>query len=251
VSAEDGSVASGGSGTEEPNRIADRVAVRLPVHLELDTAQEAQSGTSGNVSRSGMFVGFNSPPPVGTLARFEIRRPDGEPVRGIGEVVWIRVRWAGKGKPPGMGIRFRFMDEAGTAALEALIQDGLDRGLRMDPTADTDREAPHAEEEAPAIPVRHYGKPLMMSQSLGGQSKPASPAPVQTESADGDAQGWEALRKWANSPSPVGKSKGVEVGPQTDALGRTTTPLLGNLSDKAKLLVFAVLALILVIYLLF
>jgi hypothetical protein len=239
----------GASGADD--RIADRVAIKLPVKLELDTAQAAdQAALTGNVSHTGMYVAAKSPPPVGTLARFEIQRTDGPPVRGIGEVVWIRVRWTGKGKPPGMGIHFRFLDQEAKDSLNAMIEDGISRGLRIEGSVDTDREAdrPEGEEEELLVQHRPYGKPLTMSQPLlGGQAaaKPAKPVKASFSSGESEepSEGWGALRKWANSPAP-GKGTG-----QTDSLGRSTTPLLGNFGDKAKLIIFGILLLIFLIVL--
>jgi hypothetical protein len=247
VSADDSPAAGGGvQGGPDPERIADRVAVRLPVEFELDTSQGAQPGFTSDLSRTGMFLAFNAPPPVGTMARFCVRRTDGSEVRGIGEITWIRVRWSGKGRPPGMGIRFRYLDKASQSSLESVVEEALARGLKIDAASEEAEPDP----DEPVMPVRRYGKPLMMSQSLSGRQKPAPstprPAPAQA-SADGDAKGWESLRKWANSPTPLGVNK--EVGAPSDGLGRTATPFLGNLSDKSKLIVFGVLAVILLLVL--
>lgn len=239
----------GPEGGSVADRSADRVAVKLPVKIELDTAQAEQSALTGNVSNTGMFLAFKSPPPVGTLARFEIQRASGPPVLGIGEVVWIRVRWSGKGRPPGMGVHFRFLDREGRESLEALIADGLARGLRIEGDVDTDREAARPDEPEVLIQHRPYGKPLTLDEPPRPQlptTRPASPAGRRAGDSEEVSQGWDALRKWANAPAP-----GRTVAPgQTDDLGRTTTPLLGNLGDKAKLIAFGVLVLVLLIVLL-
>lgn len=231
-------------GESAADRIADRVAVQLPVKLEFDTAQSDEPAVTGNVSNTGMYVAFKSPPPVGTLARFEIQRNDGSVVRGIGEIAWIRVRWTGKGRPPGMGIHFRFLDEEGRKSLEALIADGLARGLKIDGDSDTDRQAARPPEE-PDFVVQHrpYGKPLTMDRPLAPISRP-TPTPSAPDGDDEASQGWGALRKWANSPAPVRAGSGA------DPLGQSATPLLGGMSDKTKLILFGVLILILLIVLL-
>jgi len=235
------------NGESAADRIADRVAVQLPVKLEFDTAQGGEPAVTGNVSNTGMYVAFKSPPPVGTLARFEIQRTDGAPVRGIGEVAWIRVRWTGKGRPPGMGIHFRFLDGEGRQSLESLIADGLARGLKIDGAADTDRSAaPPPDEPEFVVQHRPYGKPLTMDQPLRPVSRP-TPSPSEPEGDDEASQGWGALRKWANSPAPVGGGK-TEGG--AGALGQSPTPVLGGMSDKVKLIVFGVLILVFLIILL-
>jgi hypothetical protein len=239
-------------GASAADRIADRVAVQLPVKLEFDTAQSGEPAVTGNVSNTGMYVAFKSPPPVGTLARFEIQRTDGSAVRGIGEVAWIRVRWTGKGRPPGMGIHFRFLDAEGRQSLEALIADGLARGLKIegdaDAGSDTDRHAAASSEE-PDFVVQHrpYGKPLTMDRPLQPLSRP-TPTPSGPEGDDETSQGWGALRKWANSPAPVRGGATPDGGP--DPLGRSATPLLGGMPDKVKLIIFGVLILIFLIILL-
>jgi PilZ domain len=235
---------AGADGGSAADRIADRVAVQLPVKLEFDTAPSGEPAVTGNVSNTGMYVAFKSPPPVGTLARFEIQRSDGSVVRGIGEVAWIRVRWTGKGRPPGMGIHFRFLDREGRKSLEALIADGLARGLKIEGDSDTDRHAARPPDE-PDFVVQHrpYGKPLTMDQPLRPISRPTS-TPSAPDGEDEASQGWGALRKWANSPAPVRAGSGA------DPLGQSATPLLGGMSDKVKLILFGVLILILLIVLL-
>ena len=56
-----------------------------------------------DISRSGLFIATDHPPPVGTVIDVEISLPDGRLLlHGRAEVVWGRVDVA----PPGVGARF-------------------------------------------------------------------------------------------------------------------------------------------------
>jgi Tfp pilus assembly protein PilZ len=54
----------------------------------------------------GLFVQTPKPKPVGSKLRFALRiQSDAPPIKGFGEVRWIRVRDQGRGAPAGMGIQ--------------------------------------------------------------------------------------------------------------------------------------------------
>ncbi len=101
-----------------------RTAVELPVSIQVAGWPEPRGGLTANVSATGMFVRFERPEPIGTMVRLELDLgADSEPVRGMGEVIWIRVRWEGKNRPAGMGIRFLGLAPEPAAALEKKLDE--------------------------------------------------------------------------------------------------------------------------------
>lgn len=92
-------------------RAVERAVLELPVRMRFDSAREHQTAVTANVSEEGMYICSKEPPPVGSMVQFELdlsgRR---EPLRGSGEVVWIRVRGQGPRRPAGLGVRFRYLE---------------------------------------------------------------------------------------------------------------------------------------------
>lgn len=79
-----------------------------------------------NLSIGGMFVQGRNPRPVGTLLRFELQLGEGEPIRGVGEVVWIRAHSLGPEVPSGMGVQFGHLDETNRDRLRAAVFEALE-----------------------------------------------------------------------------------------------------------------------------
>jgi Tfp pilus assembly protein PilZ len=73
-----------------------------------------------------MFIPGKNPRPVGTLLRFELRLDEEEPIKGVGEVVWIRPRSQGPEAPSGMGIQFGHIDESNRDRLVRAVLQALD-----------------------------------------------------------------------------------------------------------------------------
>jgi Tfp pilus assembly protein PilZ len=75
----------------------------------------------------GLFVQTPKPKPVGSKLRFELRiQSDAPPVKGFGEVCWIRVRDQGRGAPAGMGIQVGLLiGEEGEDLLRSSIAGAL------------------------------------------------------------------------------------------------------------------------------
>lgn len=102
-----------------------RAPVAAPVRLQFDALEEPQDGHTANISIGGMFVQAKEPRPVGTLLRFELGLGGGQPIKGVGEVVWIRPHAQGREAPAGMGIQFGHLDDANRERLtEAVRQAG-------------------------------------------------------------------------------------------------------------------------------
>lgn len=96
------------------------------VRLQFDTLEEPQDGFTANLSTGGMFVQGRNPSPVGTFLRFELLMGEGEPIRGVGEVVWIRTHSLGPEVPSGMGVQFGHLDETNRDRLRAVVLEALE-----------------------------------------------------------------------------------------------------------------------------
>jgi type IV pilus assembly protein PilZ len=71
-----------------------------------------------NVSSLGIFVLTREPATPGTRVELEFAPPGSEPMRVMGEVVWVNPYRPGGDNPnPGMGIRFLDIDPARREAL--------------------------------------------------------------------------------------------------------------------------------------
>ena len=97
-----------------------------PVRLQFDALKEVQECFTGNLSIGGMFVAAKSPRPVGTLLRFELDLDSGEPIKGLGEIVWMRPRSLGEGAPSGFGVQFGHLEESDRERLQAVVLGALE-----------------------------------------------------------------------------------------------------------------------------
>ena len=78
-----------GQGAAHLLQVAPRYAPRIPTRLDasLEDGSESYDGWVFNLSRSGMLVTDAPMLPVGALCVFDFKLPNGETVRGTGEVV--------------------------------------------------------------------------------------------------------------------------------------------------------------------
>lgn len=103
-----------------------RVAVAVPMRVRYESILDFHETQSVNLSRSGAFVACPEPRPVGTLIDFEFGLTDGLTLlKGKGEVV--RVTTA---PVPGMGVRFRELDDEARQFLERVVQVNEQEGRR-------------------------------------------------------------------------------------------------------------------------
>jgi len=114
-----------GSGADA--RTQPRTLLEFPVRVEFATSREALESITGDLSRGGMFVSDENPKPIGTMVRFEVASDGGQPVRGLGEVAWIRVRWEGHDRPAGMGIQFRSLGKEALELIDRMIVEAAQR----------------------------------------------------------------------------------------------------------------------------
>jgi uncharacterized protein (TIGR02266 family) len=85
------------------HRIFERIPVRLQVRFR--TAGEFVQEHAINLSRGGIFIRSQDPPPVDTAVEVELLLPDGGPPVSSAGVVVHRQR-PGPGKVPGAGVQF-------------------------------------------------------------------------------------------------------------------------------------------------
>ena len=104
-----------------------RVPLVAPVKIEYTADKSTRSTYTANVSLDGLFILVSNPRPVGTKLGFELQiQRAGQPIRGFGEIRWIRVRDEGPGNPAGMGILIQMMiGEEGEAVLREAIAGAL------------------------------------------------------------------------------------------------------------------------------
>lgn len=77
--------------------------------------------TTENVSELGIFLVSDTPLEEGTKLDLTFHQPEGgEPIEITGEVMWIETE--GRGRKPGMGIRFMDPNEKLRARIKALIR---------------------------------------------------------------------------------------------------------------------------------
>src|SRR3990170_3732362 len=113
-------------------RQSTRAPVEAVVRLHFEGALAPESGFSANVSSSGMFVRHTEPREPGSRLTFEFQvGKERLPVLGTGEVVWLRERYEGPGKPPGMGIQFTNLDALSRQNLTMALFEFLEESLSL------------------------------------------------------------------------------------------------------------------------
>ena len=91
-----------GAGAPSDFARSTRMPLDAVVRLHFEGTVAFQNGFAANVSATGMFVKHPEPPPIGTRLVFEFTVGSArKPVQGTGEVVWIRDKYDGPGRPAG------------------------------------------------------------------------------------------------------------------------------------------------------
>lgn len=159
--------------------------------LQFDDAVEVIEGVCRNISIGGMQVLCDSPRSRGTLVRFELEIDDALTIRGLGEVVWMRAEeGAAPGREPGMGIKFRFIEQRDRQVIFKLVSEHIKERLEqkhpsMEEVAETPPAAPAGAEPTPA-PATVSASPDLDSSFLTVEPKsrhqvPTGPAAAATE----------------------------------------------------------------------
>ena len=104
-------------------REATRVPLVAPIELEYMPDKATESSFTLDASIGGCFVMSPNPRPLGTKLGFGIKiQSDKAPVKGFGEVRWIRVRDEGRRSPAGIGIQVTLLvGEEGQGLLRSTI----------------------------------------------------------------------------------------------------------------------------------
>ncbi|MCH9650355.1 MAG: PilZ domain-containing protein [Deltaproteobacteria bacterium] len=201
-----------------------RKAVRIS--LTFDDFRSFITQYSSHISMGGMFIGTRSPLPPATLCKLDVKLKDGYSiVSGLGEVVWTRERSEGPDRPPGMGVRFRELEDKSKDLIFAIVDRRLVEGSGADPSPALPGAA---EEEIPDLDelLRSAGRRREEAESR--LTPPPSTAPAASaepaESAD------PKLTIPEPAPSALRAPEAVETrGQQMDLL-----PSLDDLSDDRE-----------------
>jgi len=116
---------SGSPGSRESRdasgrRVHDRFGVELDVTVTSD--HNFYAGFVENMSVGGIFIATHQLKPVGSRLEFSVTLPGREqPIKGSGEVRWVRVYSETSNVPPGMGIRFDKLDPDSQRGIEEFL----------------------------------------------------------------------------------------------------------------------------------
>lgn len=132
-----------------PQRTATRAPVGKPIKLQFDGTNEVVEGDCSNISIGGMFIKVNAMPSQGSLVRFELVLDDENAIRGLAEVVWARPKSFGPGHEPGIGIKFRFLEQRDRQMIFKLVSQYIKERLASRPPMTMDPVAAAPEQAAP------------------------------------------------------------------------------------------------------
>lgn len=109
-----------GSGAER--RREARAAIELRV--EYKRVNSFFADYTKNISRGGTFIATAKPLPIGTEFVFKLTAPGlAQPLELRGAVAWtVNQEQSGPDKPAGMGIKFRYADDAEKQAIHAVVE---------------------------------------------------------------------------------------------------------------------------------
>jgi uncharacterized protein (TIGR02266 family) len=119
--AEASEAVSGLRASEAPRR---REHSRFSVDLDVTVTSDHNfyAGFVENLSVGGIFIATHQLKPVGERIEFSVNLPGSEePIRGAGEVRWVRVYSEASNVPPGMGIKFDQIAPAAVRAIESFL----------------------------------------------------------------------------------------------------------------------------------
>lgn len=120
---------------EVAHRQSPRFAQVLPIAVRVPTWEKFRALYTSNISRGGVFVRCLSPAPVGTVVVLRFGLPDRRIIEIEGEVVHVRPAdsTSGRGRRPGMGVRFVRWTEEQRRALAALADRAASLGYGSEP----------------------------------------------------------------------------------------------------------------------
>ena len=101
-------------------RIHPRCRVDLDVTVESE--HNFYSGFAQNLSAGGIFIATHTLHKAGEMLEFSINLPgSSEPIKGVGEVRWVRAFSENSNVPPGVGLRFIRLEPGSLEAIEAFL----------------------------------------------------------------------------------------------------------------------------------
>lgn len=149
------------SNQHTPQRGATRAPVGQPVRLQFDDSIDIGEGVCENISIGGMFVRAEDVRPQETLVRFELHLSEEQAIRGLGEVIWMRPSQRA-GEAPGMGIKFRYLEQQDRQLIFKLVSQHIKERLER-------RELPGARPAVEPVPT----PPADVGVIGGGAVEPA------------------------------------------------------------------------------
>ncbi|MCP4895385.1 MAG: TIGR02266 family protein [bacterium] len=122
--------------------------------VKFESLSTFMSTHSKNISRGGMFLQTDDPPPVGTPLGFDLKLGDGfSLVRGRGEVVWSQPASDASTQVPGMAVKFLALDDQSRTLIDKMVDDVMESGAEPFLLSRflEDLDATVAQESAPPI----------------------------------------------------------------------------------------------------
>lgn len=108
-------------GEHVKRRLQPRYGVELDVHF--GSEHNFYAGFVENMSVGGLFIATHQLRPLGELFEFSIFLPGtNKPIRGKGEVRWVREYNEGSDTQPGMGIRFYELEGDAEQVIKGFIK---------------------------------------------------------------------------------------------------------------------------------
>lgn len=131
---------------------------------------------AANVSKTGVFVVTPEPLAVGAVVRFRLYLSATECPCGLARVIWVRQRRDLHDEPPGMGMRFLYLESEGMRLLERFVNDYFKTKGHEDPdrTREISRDELARLEAAKAAAATRPRGPLRMKLRVGGGNRARS-----------------------------------------------------------------------------
>ena len=205
-----------------PHRTATRAPVGRPIRLQFDDALEVVEALCVNISIGGMFIRVEDSRPQGALVRFELLVDEERSIRGLGEVVWMRSIGGGGGREPGIGIKFRYLEQRDRQQIFKLVSQFIKERLAQRPsmTASPEPEIPPPVEEEGVI----FRPPEDEAEELSTGWVEETPLPA-AESAEAVSPGFP-FETGAGVIGPEGGAEPPEEPrPQVQMAPQDVTPL--------------------------
>ena len=109
--------------TENERHRRDRLRYAVDLDVTLDSAHNFYAALATNLSADGVFVSTHILQPIGMRCQLTIHVPGrAKPIKGVGEVRWVRGRTGPEEAPPGMGLQFVELEPGDRDLVEAFLR---------------------------------------------------------------------------------------------------------------------------------